>query len=121
MALTLNHPLLKEVRVTMYLADSSAATTAYNSAPIRGTIVRLIVVVGATVDSDRVITASINGTAITGGAITCTASGSAAGSLFSAVPTGANAVNEDDVISFASDGAGSTACPTHFIAVIQMG
>jgi len=81
-------------------------------------IIKLISVAGAVVDSDRVITAAINGTSITGGAITLTASGSAAGDVVSVTPTALNLVNEDDKISFASDGAGSTSCPHHFFAVV---
>lgn len=117
MALPTNHPV-SEWRVPAYLADSAAVTTAYTSAPFRGRIIKLISVAGAVVDSDRVITAAINGTSITGGAITLTASGSAAGDVVSVTPTALNLVNEDDKISFASDGAGSTSCPHHFFAVI---
>lgn len=120
MALTTNHPLLKEVRVYCHLADGAAVTTAYTVSPIRGKIVKVQAVAGAVVDSDRTITTSIGATAITGGAITQTASGSAAGDVSSATPTAANAVNEGDTISFASDGAGSTACPTTMVATIQM-
>lgn len=121
MALTVNHPMLKETRVHGFIADSSAASSsAFAWNPIRGKIVKLIVVAGAAVDSDRVVTCKINGTAITGGAITMTAAASAAGSTFTAVPTAAYSVNEDDYISFESDGAGATACPTHCVAVVQM-
>jgi hypothetical protein len=123
MALTVNHPLLKEVRVYGFIADSAAASSgSYVISPIRGRITKLEVCGVAVVDADRVITTAIGtgaGTAITGGAITMTASGSAAGSVFSAVPTAANNVNEGDVISFLSDAAGSTACPTHCVVTIQ--
>src|SRR5690348_8880498 len=111
MALTVNHPLLKEQTVHAYVTDSSAAVSGYTSARFRGKIVKFGAVIGAAVDSDRVITVKINGTSVTGGTVTLTASGSAAGNVFSAVPTGANLVVEDDTIEFASDGAGATACP----------
>lgn len=118
-AIPQNHPMLKEFRVHAYLADGAAVTTAYTSAPMRGKIIKVEAIAGAVVDSDRVITTAINGTAVTGGAITMVASGSAAGDRTSVVPTAANFVNEGDGISFASDGAGSTACPTHFVATLQ--
>lgn len=118
-AIPSNHPFLKEIRIPAYLADSSAVTTAYVSAPFRCKIIKVEVVAGAAVDADRVITTAINGTSVTGGAVTLTASGSAAGDRTSVVPTAANVANEGDGISFASDGAGSTACPTHFFATIQ--
>lgn len=118
-AIPSNHPFLKELRIPAYLADSAAVTTAYVSAPFRCKIIKIEVVAGAVVDADRVITASINGTAITGGAATLVASGSAAGDRTSVVPTAANTANEGDGISLASDGAGSTACPTHFFVTIQ--
>lgn len=119
MALTINHPTLKEQTVYAYVADSSSTASGYTSARFRGKIVKLGVVAGAVVDSDRVITAKINGTSITGGAITLTASGSAVGQVTTAVPTALNNVVEDDTIEFATDGAGSTACPTQYFAVIR--
>jgi hypothetical protein len=121
MALTINHPTLKEVVVyTTTIVDSSAAVSMYARAPFRGKIVKMGVVLGAVVDSDRVFTGKINGTAITGGALTVAASGSAAGDVKSLVPTAANFVSEDDTIEIASDGAGSTACVTQGFAVIQV-
>jgi hypothetical protein len=123
MALTVNHPLLKEARPTVLLADSAAVTTAYVRAPVRGFITELNATSGAAVDATRAITCSIitggTTTAITGGSISMTTA--AAGVVYTAVPTGANYVNEDDVIVFASDGAGSTSCPTQFDAVIAVG
>ncbi len=125
MALTVNHPLLKEVRVYMYLADSAAANTiAVAPSPIRGKIIKVEAMGAAVVDSDRVVTFSLGSgaspTAITTGAVTMTASGSAVGSRFEAIPTAANFVNEGDTIQALTDGAGSTACPTILVVTIQM-
>lgn len=121
MALTVNHPTLKEVVVySTTIVDSSAAVSMYARAPFRGKIVKMGVVLGAVVDSDRLFTGKINGTAITGGALTVAASGSAAGDVKSLVPTAANLVKEDDTIEWLSDGAGSTACVTQGFAVIQV-
>jgi len=121
MALTNSHPTLKEVNIsTTTIVDSSAVASMYGRAPFRGRIVKMGVVLGAVVDSDRVFTGKINGTSITGGALTVLASGSAAGDVKSLVPTALNFVNEDDTIEIASDGAGSTACVTQGFAVIQL-
>ncbi len=121
MALTVNHPTLKEVVVpTTTVADSSGVVSMYGRAPFRGKIVKMGVILGAVVDSDRVFTGKIGGTAITGGALTVAASGSVAGDNKSLVPTALNLVNEDDVLEIASDGAGSTACVTAGFFVIQL-
>lgn len=124
MALTVNHPLLKEVRVYATIADSAAASTLVCvTCPIRGKIIKLEAVNSAVVDADRVITVSLgtgaSPTAITGGAITLVASGSVIGGATSVVPTALNAVNEGDTIQFVTDGAGSTSCVTTCIATIQ--
>jgi hypothetical protein len=120
MTLPTVHPTLREHAVnTSTVADSSAAVSMYARAPFRGKIVKLGVVLGAVVDSDRVFTAKINGTAITGGALTVAASGSAAGDVKSLVPTALNFCNEDDTLEILSDGAGSTACVTNGFFVIQ--
>ena len=51
----------------------------------------------------------IGGTAITGGGITVTQSGSAAGDVDTAEPTAANRVEEDGTIEMITDGASSNA------------
>jgi hypothetical protein len=120
MALTVNHPTLKEVVIpTTTVVDSSAAVSMFARAPFRGKIVKWGVINTGLVDSDRVFTAKVNGTAVTG-TLTVAASGSAAGDNNSSVPTAGNAVNEDDKLEIASDGAGSTASVTAGFFVIQV-
>jgi hypothetical protein len=120
MALTVNHPTLKEQRVTCYMADVGTAGSAFCTAPFRGKIVKMgSVIYGALGTADAAISSKINGTAITGGTWTVTQSGSAAGDVDTAEPTAANNVNEDDVIEFITDGASSNTVPTMFWAVIQ--
>lgn len=120
MALTVNHPLLKEVRVYAYMADVSTAGSAFVASPIRGKIVKMGSTIYAAITSaDSAITTEINGTAVTGGSWTIANASSAPGDLDTAVPTAANQVNEDDVIEFISDGASSTTSPAMFFAVIQ--
>jgi hypothetical protein len=122
MALTVNHPLLKEVRVYAYMADVSTAGSAFITSPIRGKIVKMgSVRYAAITTADAAVTTEINGTAVTGGAWTLAFTSAAAGDVDTAEPTAANLVNEDDVIEFISDGASSTACPAMFWAVIQAG
>jgi hypothetical protein len=121
MALTVNHPLLKEQTVQAHSASIGAsAATAYTTARFRGKIVKLIGVTGGVITTaDATVTCSINGTAITGGSFVITSTSAAAGQVFSATPTGANTVVEDDVISFAPSGGSAASIPGTFQAVIQ--
>lgn len=120
MALTVNHPLLKEVRVYTTHIDTGSALSACVTSPIRGVITKLESVVHAVIGTaNNVITSSINGTAITGGTLTQLTASSAIGDIVTAVPTAANAVAEGDLIKFASDGGGTNVTPTTFIVTIQ--
>ncbi len=120
MALTVNHPTLKEQTVQAY--TSSIATTplvAYTRAPFRGTIVKVSGVNhGAVTTADCTVVVKVGTTTVAGASITITST-TAAGTTFSAVPTGLNTVNEDDVISFTPSGATGAAMPGTFFATIQ--
>ena len=119
MALQTNRPLSESV-VSCRMADLSTASSAFCVSPWRGKIVRVYSVIeNAITTGDATVTMEINGTAVTGVSITVTQSGSAAGDVDSAVPTGANTVNEGDAIEFISDGSCDTTCVTHFFAVIE--
>lgn len=119
MALPNNRPFT-EAAVSANLVDISTASSAFVVAPWRGRIVRAYSVIHAAITSaDAVWTMEINGTAITGVSVTVANSGSAAGDVDSATPTGANYVNEGDTIEFVSDGASSTAVAATFTAVID--
>lgn len=114
MALTVNHPMLKEVWIQGTIPDGAAANALVCfTSPVRGKIVECRVTNSAVVDSDRVYTFYIgtggSPTAITGGAVTCVASGSVIGGSTSVTPTAANSVVEGDTIQAITDGAGSTA------------
>lgn len=118
MALPKNRPF-NVIRVSAYAADISAASSAFAVAPCRGKIINMgSVRYAAITGADSAITSKIAGTSITGGAWTMANSGSAAGDVDSAVPTGANFVNEGNNIEFISDGASSTTCPAMFFADI---
>lgn len=120
MALPANRPL-SEASVAAYLADLSTASSAFVVSPWRGKITRVYsVIANAITGADSVWTVEVNGTAVTGLSVTVANSGSAAGDVDSAEPTGSDHfVNEGDVIEFVSSGASSTTCPTTFVAVIE--
>lgn len=133
MTLPTNHPTLKEVTVSCHTASfGSTPIAGVCRAPFRGKIVKLGCVVDLAFTGTLTVTPSIipvvadaaapgAGTAITGGAFTMSSTNSASGSSNSIVPTGANLVNEDDIISFVPSGATATNGPATFYAVIQAG
>lgn len=74
-------------------------------APIAGTIVAIrSVISGALATGDATLTAAIGGTAVTGGVITITQAGSAAGDVDAALPSAANTVAVGDVIGLTVGG-----------------
>lgn len=100
---------LKKVYLSVDMTDVSAAGTVYLPSPVAGVISKVYVIIAnAITGADSVITTKIGSTAVTGGAVTLTQSGSASGSVFSATPTANNAVVAGDNINFTSDGASST-------------
>ena len=95
------------ISLNVLLEAVGTAKTRYLHCPVNGSIVYIGCVTDVAVDGDNIVTGAINGTAITGGAFTVLASGSAAGVKNQAVPTAANAVKRGDAISMATDGGGS--------------
>ena len=90
------------------IADVSTASSTYVAVPDGGKVIKIITALqGAVSGGDAAITFEIGGTAITGGAITVTQSGSAAGDIDTATPTAANEVAEDGSIEMITDGASS--------------
>lgn len=118
MALVKNRPLNVE-RVYAYMADISAPGSAFTVSPCRGKIIKMGSTIGAAITvADAAVTSKINGVLVTGGAWTVAFTGAAAGDVDTAIPSGANAVNEDDKIEFISDGGSTTTAPTTFFADI---
>ena len=106
--------------VSCYMADSSAASSAFTSAPWAGKIVyAYCVIYNAVTTANSIVTLKINGTSVTSGAITITQSGSAAGSVYVATPTALNTIAAGDKIEFASDGGATVTAPTMCVAVIR--
>ena len=90
------------------IADVSTASSTFVPVPDGGKIIKIITALqGAISGGDAAITFEIGGTAITGGGITVTQSGSAAGDVDTAEPTAANVVQENGTIEMITDGASS--------------
>lgn len=103
---------LRYVNIPFYLADVSTAGQVYVpvTANMEGEIKEIRTVLNGTIaTANAVLTPKIGGTAVTNGAITITASGSAAGDLDSSAPTAANAVVEGDAIEIETNGASTNA------------
>jgi hypothetical protein len=120
MALPANHPLREAAVHAFSRSIGASPEAAYVRVPFRGRVLKVgCVTQGAITTADAAIATAINGTAISGGAITVTVAGAAAGQLFSALPTAARDVNEDDVISFTPSGASGANIGAQMFAVIR--
>jgi hypothetical protein len=88
--------------------------------PARGTIVQISSITeGVLTSGDATLTARIGATAITGGVITITQAGSAAGDQDFCNPTAANAVVEGDEISLTVGGTNATATVANCLIEIE--
>lgn len=105
---------------SVYMATVSTAGSAFCAAPVAGTITRIQSVLGGAIATANAgITTEINGTAVTGGAITILQAGSAAGDMDVATPSAANTVAVGDVIEIITDGLSTNAVPVMFTVTIQ--
>lgn len=98
--------------VTVQLADVSTASSAWVVPGFRGRIRKIHAVIDTAITvADAAITVEINGTAVTGAALTIESTSSAAGDTFSAtVPFGStNSFDVDDAIEVITDGGSTTA------------
>jgi hypothetical protein len=111
---------LNDYFLTTKVTDISTAGSTFVAVPDGGKVVKILTSIkNAITTADAAITFEIGGTAITGGAITVTQSGSAAGDVDSSVPTAANRVEEGEAIEIISDGGSSTACETVVTFIIR--
>lgn len=111
MALQGTHDL-REHTIWGQVANVSSTSVVYSRAPFRGKIVKVgVTLSAASASADATCTTNIAGTNITGGVVTVTQSGSAAGSTFTALPTAANVANEDDYVGFTFSGSGTAGGP----------
>ena len=99
---------LNDYFLTSTIADISTASSTFVPVPDGGKVIKIITALqGAIGTANAAITFEIGGVAITGGAITVTQSGSAAGDVDTAEPTAANEVAEDGSIEMITDGSSS--------------
>ena len=99
---------LNDYFITAKIADISTASSTFVAVPDGGKIIKIITALqGALTSANAGISFEIGGTAVTGGGITVAYSGSAAGDVDTAEPTGANEVSEGGTIEMITDGASS--------------
>jgi hypothetical protein len=115
-----NMRTLNDYFLTVKMDDVSTAGSVYIVAPDGGKIIKIQSVIDGTIATDdAAITTEINGTAVTGGAITIGYDSSAAGDVDSAEPTAANSVEEGDVIEIITDGASTNTVAATFTVIIR--
>ena len=111
---------LNDYFLTAKITDISTAGSTFVAVPDGGKIIKILTSIkNAITTADAALTFEIGGTAVTGGAITVTQSGSAAGDVDTAEPTAANVVNEGDAIEMITDGSSATACECIVTFVIR--
>ena len=111
---------LNDYFLTAKITDISTAGSTFVAVPDGGKIVKILTSIkNAITTADAALTFEIGGTAVTGGAITVTQSGSAAGDVDTATPTAANRVEEGEAIEIITDGGSSTACECIVTFVIR--
>ena len=111
---------LNDYFITAKIADISTASSTFVAIPDGGKVIKILTALqGAIGTANGGITFEIGGTAVTGGGITVTQSGSAAGDVDTAEPTAANRVEEDGTIEIITDGGSSTACECVVTFVIR--
>jgi len=111
---------LNDYFLTSTIADISTASSTFVPVPDGGKVIKIITALqGAIGTANAAITFEIGGVAITGGAITVTQSGSAAGDIDTAEPTAANEVAEDGTIEMITDGASSNTVKLNVTFVIR--
>ena len=105
---------------TVKIPDVSTADTVYVPMVRPGNIIRISSAISGTIaTANAVLTASIGAVAITGGTITITASGSAAGDVDTTQPTAANVVAIGDNVNVATNGASTNAVECVVVIEVQ--
>ena len=111
---------LNDYFLTSEITNISAAGSTFVPVPDGGTVIKIITSIkNAITSANAALSWEIGGTAITGGGITVTQSGSAAGDVDTAEPTALNTVSEGGTIEMITDGGSSTACECVVTFVIR--
>ena len=111
---------LNDYFLTSKITDISTAGSTFVPVPDGGRIIKIFTSIkNAITTANAALSFEIGGTAVTGGGITVTQSGSAAGDVDTAEPTAENSVNEGQAIEMITDGGSSTACECVVTFVIR--
>ena len=111
---------LNDYFIPFKITDVSTAGQVYVPVPDGGKIIKVITALnGAIGTADAVLTLKIGGAAVTGGTVTITQSGSAAGDVDSCVPTAATEVLEDGPIEIETTGASSNAISVDGVIIVR--
>jgi hypothetical protein len=111
---------LNDYFLTSKITDISTAGSTFVPVPDDGRIIKIFTSIqNAITTANAALSFEIGGTAVTGGGITVTQSGSAAGDVDTAEPTAENSVNEGQAIEMITDGGSSTACECVVTFVIR--
>ena len=98
----------------------STAGSSFVVAPDGGKIIKIYTTIKNAISSANAgLSFEIGGVAVTNGGITIAHSGSSAGDVDSATPSGANDIAEGQAIEMITDGASSTSCECEITFVIR--
>ena len=112
---------LNDYFLTSKITNISSAGSTFVPVPDGGRIIKIFTSIkNAITTANAALSFEIGGTAVTGGGITVTQSGSAAGDVDTAEPTAENSVNEGQAIEMITDGGSSTACECVVTFVIRI-
>ena len=108
------------VYLKSYLKDVSTAGSAFTVSPVAGNIIKIYTVIdGALAAANAGITFEINGTLITGSAITLTQAGSAAGDIDISTPTGHNTLAVGDALEVITDGLSTNTVALDVLYIVE--
>jgi len=111
---------LNDYFLTSKITTISTAGSTFVPVPDGGSIIKIFTSIKNAISSaNAALTFEIGGVAVTGGGITVTQSGSAAGDVDTAEPTALNTVSEGGTIEMITDGGSSTACECVVTFVIR--
>lgn len=102
------------------IEDISNPSSTFVASPLAGNIISVIVVLqGAITTANSIVTAKINGVAVSGLSVTITQAGSAAGSTFSGTPSGNNTIAAGQALEVITDGGSSTTIAAWVTVVVD--
>jgi hypothetical protein len=104
-------PLKARNRITLFtqFTDISTASSEWVASPMAGKVIGIYVTLHSAITvANATVTAEIAGVPLTGLSITITQAGSAPGSTFYGVPSGANTIASGQALEIISDGGSST-------------